>query len=177
MNNSLNHGDDERYTPIQYIESAKVVFGGTIDLDPASNVIANAKIRAKKIYTIEDNGILHKWVGNVWCNPPFSRIKGTDTTWQQLFVTKFVKEYKCGNMRQGIILLFGNALYTEYFLPLIDYPFVAHFKGMNFTSPFLVDRDNLRNGFGNLFSYAGPNVDSFVREFSKYGTPYRRIVT
>ena len=43
------------YTP-EYIEAARIVLG-SIDLDPASSDIANQLVRAKKYYTIADNGL------------------------------------------------------------------------------------------------------------------------
>jgi hypothetical protein len=45
---------------------------GEFDLDPCSPV--NAPFyHAKNNYTIEDNGLLKKWEGRVYCNPPYGR--------------------------------------------------------------------------------------------------------
>ncbi len=45
---------------------------GVFDLDPCSPV--NAPFyHAKNNYTIEDNGLLKKWEGRVYCNPPYGR--------------------------------------------------------------------------------------------------------
>lgn len=45
---------------------------GEFDLDPCS--LVNAPIyHAKNNYTIEDNGLLKKWEGRVYCNPPYGR--------------------------------------------------------------------------------------------------------
>lgn len=61
---------DEWYTPPEYIEFAHSVMGG-IDLDPASNEIAQHWIRAARYFTINDNGLEMPWHGRVWLNPPY----------------------------------------------------------------------------------------------------------
>lgn len=59
----------EHYTPAWLVEAARDVLGG-IDLDPASNRIANQVVRARKIYTARTNGFDKVWEGRVFLNPP-----------------------------------------------------------------------------------------------------------
>lgn len=59
----------EHYTPRVYCAAAHYVLG-RIDLDPASNPRANKTVRAKRIYTAEDDGLTCPWEGCVFCNPP-----------------------------------------------------------------------------------------------------------
>lgn len=57
-------------TPIPIVLSAKKVLG-TIDLDPASDPLANEAIGATRIFTREDDGYARIWKAqNVWLNPP-----------------------------------------------------------------------------------------------------------
>jgi len=70
-------GDPESYTPAVYIEAARAVMGG-IDLDPASNALAQKTVKASRWYGEQENGLLQKWEGRVipW-HPPFSRLSGS----------------------------------------------------------------------------------------------------
>ena len=67
-----NSGENEWYTPPQFIESARLVMG-SIDTDPASNPIANATVKATRFFTKDEDGLKQKWEGNVWMNPPYAQ--------------------------------------------------------------------------------------------------------
>ena len=79
-------GDDEYYTPKEIIEAAREVMGGIIDLDPASNPIAQKTVQAKRYFTKDDDGLKQRWSGNVFLNPPFSNLDG--------FADKLMSEFK-----------------------------------------------------------------------------------
>src|SRR3990167_189333 len=68
---SNNSGENEWYTPKNYIDAAKQVMG-SIDLDPASSAKANEIVQANKYYSKDDNGLTQEWAGNIWLNPPYS---------------------------------------------------------------------------------------------------------
>ena len=87
----------EWYTPSEYVEAARDVMG-EIDLDPASSEEANAVVKARKFYSIKDDGLTHRWTGKVWMNPPYaSNLIG-------LFVDKLVKELETGGIEEAIII-------------------------------------------------------------------------
>ena len=65
-----NSGNQEHYTPRRFTDSARVVMG-SIDLDPASNEVANSWIQANTFYSLENQGLDKEWTGNVWMNPPY----------------------------------------------------------------------------------------------------------
>ena len=54
-------------TPPKYVEAL-----GEFDLDPCHSLNQQFK-HAKKVYTIEDDGLSKKWEGRVWLNPPYGR--------------------------------------------------------------------------------------------------------
>ena len=70
--NTDSGGNDEWYTPPAIIELSRKVMG-SIDLDPASCKAAQANVRAKKYFTLKDNGLDQEWAGNVFLNPPYAR--------------------------------------------------------------------------------------------------------
>lgn len=85
----------EWYTPPAIIELARQVLGG-IDLDPASNPIAQGWIGAARYYTA-DTPLQEPWSGRVWLNPPFS-----DTP---AWVQRLEDEYTCGDVTAALLLV------------------------------------------------------------------------
>ena len=60
-NGVLNHraqgtGENEWYTPAEYIEAVRDVLK-VIELDPASSSLANETVKAKRFYSKEDDGL------------------------------------------------------------------------------------------------------------------------
>jgi hypothetical protein len=67
-NTQSEHG--RNLTPVPIVESARKVLG-FIDLDPASDAIANQAVQAERFYTLEENGFEKDWVAKtLWLNPP-----------------------------------------------------------------------------------------------------------
>jgi phage N-6-adenine-methyltransferase len=60
---------DDRGTDPAFITSLEERFGEPFTLDVAS---AEHNAKAANFYSIEDNGLTLPWLGNVWCNPPYS---------------------------------------------------------------------------------------------------------
>ena len=67
---SAKAGKDEWLTPPEIVKSL-----GKFDLDPCSP-IDRPWPTAKRHLTYNDNGLLAKWEGRVWCNPPYGREAG-----------------------------------------------------------------------------------------------------
>lgn len=86
---------NEWYTPPHIIELARWVLGG-IDLDPASNDIAQQWIQAARYYTA-DTPLQADWSGRVWLNPPFS-----DTP---AWVARLERAYTCGDVSAALLLV------------------------------------------------------------------------
>lgn len=84
----------EWYTPPEIIERARQVLGG-IDLDPASNDIAQRWIQASVYYTAA-TPLQAPWAGRVWLNPPFD-----DTpAWVNRLEREFTRARRCyGSIR------------------------------------------------------------------------------
>jgi DNA N-6-adenine-methyltransferase (Dam) len=69
---TLGTGNNEWFTPPQYIEAARRMLG-EIDLDPASHSIAQQAVKAARFYTLQDDGLAREWHGRIWLNPPYAQ--------------------------------------------------------------------------------------------------------
>jgi phage N-6-adenine-methyltransferase len=157
-----NSGENEWYTPPEYIEAARIVLGGNIDLDPASSEIANREIiKADTFYTKENDGLDKHWSGNVWMNPPYA----SDLIRQ--FTSKFASHVIAGDIKTGIVLV-NNATETAWFRELIDCA-----NAVVFTSGrvrFLDPRGNPGAPLqGQALIYFGAKARAFIFEFKKFG--------
>lgn len=109
---SHNSGNNEWYTPAEYIDAARRVMG-EIDLDPASNPTANTIVNAKVFYTAEDDGLSKEWRGRIWMNPPYA------SELVRKFAAKMAYHWRANDISEAIILV-NNATETEWFRTLID---------------------------------------------------------
>jgi hypothetical protein len=90
------------YTPPEYIDLVRQVLG-TIDLDPASNDVAQSWIRAEVYYTKQDDGLTQPWYGNLYINPPYGSPEVR--LMAQRFFEKAIACYKSGTIKAAILLL------------------------------------------------------------------------
>jgi hypothetical protein len=155
---SLWTGDQESYTPEKYIESARLVMG-SIDMDPASNEMAQETVKATIYCTKEDNGLDKPWNGNIFLNPPYSH---PDIKY---FVDKLLSELK---PKQQAILLTNNNTDTNFFHDAAKQAAAICFtKGrINFLK---ADGSTSSPTNGQVFFYFGENKSGFINEFSQYG--------
>lgn len=153
-------GNDEWYTPAEYIEAARDVMGG-IDLDPASCEAAQATVQADRFFSKEQGGLAQPWTGRVWLNPPYSKdLIG-------LFVAKVLTEFETGGIQQAVILT-NNDTDIGWFHELANTARIVCFtKGrVHFTSP-LTKANSPRQGH-TLF-YLGDRPDAFAARFKAFG--------
>ncbi len=66
----LSHESTEHYT-LQYILDAVIACMGEIDLDPCSSSREIPNVPAARHYTAQNNGLIQRWVGRIFVNPPF----------------------------------------------------------------------------------------------------------
>lgn len=153
---SLN-SNDEWYTPPYVIALAREVLG-CIDLDPASNVVAQSNVHATKFFTKEDNGLKHDWLGKVWCNPPYS------ASLIKQFTQKFADEFIKGNMTEGIILT-NSGTDTIWNQPLIIGMQAYTLGRISFLQPDGSEKG--KGGRGQCFTYLGDNPRKFIDVFTR----------
>lgn len=155
-----DYDGDEWYTPADIIERARTVFGGRIDLDPASNAAAQQVIKAAAYYTKEDDGLAQRWHGNVWLNPPYSMPLIAN------FVERVLNAYAMGEIDAAIVLT-NNSSDTRWFQAL----FSAHVAC--FPSGRLAFWRGAQQSFsarqGQALFYLGSNRPAFIAAFAAIG--------
>lgn len=156
---SNNSGDNEWFTPKEYIDAVKAVMG-SIDLDPASCQIANTVVQAAKYYTILDDGLNKDWIGNVFLNPPYAQPLIDN------FSNKLISEITSQNINQAIVLV-NNATETKWFQLLASKSSAICFpkSRIKFWSP-VKESAPLQ---GQAFLYFGSEIEKFINGFGKYG--------
>jgi phage N-6-adenine-methyltransferase len=153
-------GENEWYTPVQYIDAARHVLGG-IDVDPASSELAQEVVGAAKFYTVADNGLLHDWNGSVWMNPPYSQPH------IQLFIEKLVTEVRAERTTAAIALT-HNYTDTEWFhIAARACTAICFTRGrIKFVNP---EGEEAAPTQGQAFFYFGDKAAYFGDVFSNFG--------
>lgn len=160
----------EWYTPAQYVDAVRELYDGTIDLDPASSLLANKTVGAERIFTEKDDGLAQHWWGRVFLNPPYGR-KDKDSL-AGLFCVKAIEEYESGRVNECVILV--NSVHSQRWQrPLYDHTvcFVDH--RIAFVSG--DGEENKNPTFQNILVYLGRNVDRFAELFSPIGYVMRKV--
>jgi len=159
---SHNSGNNEWYTPPEYIEAARACMG-SIDTDPASNDFANQHvIKAAQYFTAEQNGLKQEWRGNVWLNPPYGRGLIED------FAFALVEKHQAGEFQQAIVLV-NNATETGFFQTLLSAAAAICLPKSRI--PFLNSEGKPVNKplQGQSVLYFGPHIDRFRANFAPFG--------
>lgn len=153
-----NSGDNEWYTPAEYITLAREVLG-TIDLDPASSDMANKVVQAETYYTTETDGLKYDWCGTIWMNPPYA----------SNLITKFVDKFcDCIDNIDSAIVLVNNATETGWFKKLVSLSSALCFpyERLKFYSP---DGRIAQPLQGQTLLYFGDDKKKFTEVFKAKG--------
>jgi len=157
---AIGTGENEWYTPIEYIQAVKKVFS-EIDLDPASSEQAQETVMAKSFFTINDNGLSKTWNGKIFLNPPYTQpdIKN--------FIQKAVDEYSSGNIQEAIILTHNYTDTSWFHSAASKCSAICFTRGrIGFLSP---EGKKAAPTQGQAFFYFGDTPDKFVNVFADYG--------
>ncbi len=158
----------EHHTPLDIIESARTVMGG-IDLDPASSIEFNERVKATKFYTKDDDGLTKDWKGRVFLNPPGDK----SGMLVKKFWRKLVRDYEEGRVDEAIWIGFSleqlTSLQSVDVMHPLRYPTCVPRRRLKYCgdspthgSYITYLPDVTRNAYGY-------SVDLFMDEFHKYG--------
>lgn len=173
---------DEWMTDPKWIEKVRAAMG-SIDLDPASNDIAQEYIKAARYYTIETNGLNKPWYGNVYCNPPYSKGKIDDFTKKILDEWNYSRSMIPMPRPRQMIILVNSQTDTAWYQLLMRACTVALLvrKRIKFWKIFdgkawpkwesTTVKGKIGNSprFLNTLFYFGDNINSFLKTFRNDG--------
>lgn len=170
-NHQLVHSSksNEWYTPQEYIEAVKEVLG-EIDLDPASNSLANQVVKASKFYTIADDGLKHSWDGRVFLNCPYGFNDDGESN-QAIWSKRLIEQYHLSITKEAILLLNASTA-SQWFKPLWDYPICFTDHRIKFYSSEETSNQPTKD---NCFIYFGKQIEKFIQVFSKFGSIVGKI--
>ena len=69
---TLGTGENEWYTPSDWLDRARTVLG-RMDLDRPRRSLAQRTVKAKQLLPVDDDGLTKAWHGRVWMNPPYAQ--------------------------------------------------------------------------------------------------------
>ncbi len=153
-------GENEWYTPQEYVEAARRVLGA-IDLDPASSAVAQQRVQAGRIFTQEDDGLAHDWAGRVWLNPPYAQPA------IRQFVEKMTGEVEAGRVSAAIMLTHNYTDTAWFHIAAGAASAICFTRGrIGFLDP---DGKKAAPTQGQAFFYYGNDAAAFAQEFKAYG--------
>lgn len=161
---SHNSGENEWYTPPEFIEAARRVMG-EITLDPASCEAANANVKAKWFYTAEDDGLCQAWRGKVWMNPPYAQPLIAN------FCNALVMHVNNRAVTEACVLV-NNGTETAWGQQLLENCTAVCFPKSRIR---FIDKSGNPSGAplqGQMIIYFGPNQDAFFDNFKKFGSVF-----
>lgn len=153
-----SQGTNEWYTPPWIVDLARETLGG-IDLDPASNDVAQKWIGAGHYYTQEMDGYRREWFGRVWLNPPF------DDTLR--WVRRLTAAYEDRSVSAAILLVNSAPGYAWWERLWRERPVCMLRERVHFVRP-----DGSTNGpakKGQTVAYFGHEPSRFAELWRPYG--------
>ena len=157
---SNNSGNNEWYTPPEFLDAARTVLG-KIELDPATSDVANKNVGATEYFTEAHDALSLDWPpSKIWMNPPYaSNLIGG-------FCNKFSEMMEAGGS-EGIVLV-NNASETGWWQRLSGVSSAICFPKtrVKFLRPEGEAGAPLQ---GQTIFYSGEDPQTFRREFSQFG--------
>lgn len=153
---------NEWYTPKEYVDAVHELMGN-IDLDPASNSLANENVRALKFFSVSDDGLSKNWKGKIFLNPPYGISQGKSN--QMRWSHRLIQQYQIGNCSEAVLLV-NASTGNKWFAPLWQFPLCFVSKRIRYISP---SHHKISPTHSNVFVYMGKQSEKFEAIFSRFG--------
>lgn len=157
-------------TPPEVLRLVRTVFGGEIDLDPASSEEFNKNVMANRFFTEEKDGLSRSWkASNVFLNAPGGPV---GVSGQTIWGNKLLTEYELGHFEQGIQLIFRVSTETRFMQHRLGHYPICFPKGrIKFIPADGMYEDTSKNQptHANALLYIGPYYAKFHTVFSELG--------
>ncbi len=159
---SANTGNNEWYTPPDVLAAVREVLG-RVDLDPASSEVAQQFVRARRYFTLDDDGLSRMWKGSIFLNPPYA----ADLV--RAFLGKLVEHFQAGDVPEAVVLV-NNATETTWFQAAARTASAVCFPSGRIK---FLDQQGQPVGAplqGQALLYFGASPDAFVAAFRSLGS-------
>lgn len=173
--------NNEWQTPPEFLELVREFYDGQIDLDPASNAVAQRSVNALEYCSLEEgkDGLLSPWGGRkVFCNPPYST--GSIDAFAHKSIEEFYNDAE-------IILLVNSSTDTKWYHQLLSasavvllwrgrIKFWKIYNDQSYSS-WATGSGKIGNSprYLNTVFYLGKNVDKFISVFQNCGTLLKKV--
>jgi hypothetical protein len=147
------------------VAAVRKAFGGSIDLDPATSELAQTVVKAKRYYTIADDGLSKPWHGKTFLNPSYER--GEIEKW----VDKLLVEIASGRVPEAVLLVHSKINSPWFRKAFAESSCLCSAeKRIKFLSPTKKNAD--RPISGSAFMYYGKHIKRFQTAFKSFGQFY-----
>jgi len=125
---TVSFSEDDYVSPTELIATTASLFGGEIDLDPASSEQANLVVQSKRIFTWRENGLNQDWrAKNIYLFPPKNLLNGDEQPKDNRLFRKNLR-FKKSAQRIWLELAYHKWLRNEFeqgviFTPAFPYHF------------------------------------------------------
>lgn len=165
------------YSPIWLASRVNSFFDQGIDLDPASDEFANQRIKARKIFTEQDDGLKQRWEGNtVYVFPP-TKYKPRRNQFNRDWLERAYRYYQKGSIKEVIFVVYNfqnlvkSSVYLQDALLLITKKPIL-FDYLDEKGRPVKKKENWREL--HCIAYLGKRKAKFNKKFKSLGTIWRQ---
>lgn len=124
---------NEWYTPPEIIEAVRELFGGRIDLDPASSEVAQRTVKAERWIGLPEDGLAVPWGGRVFNNCPYGLNEERRSN-QGVWLEYAEHQVRSGNA-EAVAFLCNAHIGRPWFRSVWRYPLVLFNERIRFLRP------------------------------------------